>query len=346
MNNEFFLALEMLEKERGIPCSYMFEKIEAALASAFKKEYGSNAIPRIVIDPEKKDVRVFRQYNVVEEVSNPQSELSLEEARAINKRAVVGKVIETEMKTKEISRISAGVAKQMITQGIREAERQLMQEAYENKREEIVLATVNKIDLETGNVILDTENGTLSLHKSDQIPGETYNVGDELLIYVQEINRAARGPIISVSRVHSGFIRRLFELHIPEIESGVVVIKGIAREAGSRTKISVMSTDESVDPVGSCIGSHGMRISSITAELYNEKVDIVKYCEEPEEYVRGALAPAKVNSVEMIAERSCIVRVDADQLSLAIGKEGQNARLAAKLTGVKIDIKAQEQEEE
>ncbi len=341
MNNEFFLALEMLEKERGIPCSYMFEKIEAALASAFKKEYGSNAVPRIVIDPEKKDVRVFRQYTVVEEVTNPQSELSLEEAKTYNKRATVGKVIETEMKTKEISRISAGVAKQMITQGIREAERKMMQEAYENKREEVIMTTVNKIDLDNGNVILETQNGNIVLHKSEQIPGETFSVGDSVMVYIQEINREARGPLVTISRIHPGFVRRMFELEIPEIQSGVVVIKGIAREAGSRTKVSVMSRDENVDPVGSCIGNHGMRINSIIDELCGEKVDIVKYSEEPEEYVREALEPAKILSVEMTGERSCKVTVVPEQLSLAIGKEGQNARLAAKLTGMKIDIKAE-----
>lgn len=341
MNNEFFLALEMLEKERGIPCSYMFEKIEAALASAFKKEYGSNAVPRIVIDPEKKDVRVFRQYTVVEEVTNPQSELSLEEAKTYNKRATVGKVIETEMKTKEISRISAGVAKQMITQGIREAERKMMQEAYENKREEVIMTTVNKIDLDNGNVILETQNGNIVLHKSEQIPGETFSVGDSVMVYIQEINREARGPLVTISRIHPGFVRRMFELEIPEIQSGVVVIKGIAREAGSRTKVSVMSRDENVDPVGSCIGNHGMRINSIIDELCGEKVDIVKYSEEPEEYVREALEPAKILSVEMTGERSCKVTVLPEQLSLAIGKEGQNARLAAKLTGMKIDIKAE-----
>lgn len=341
MNNEFFLALEMLEKERGIPCSYMFEKIEAALASAFKKEYGSNAVPRIVIDPEKKDVRVFRQYTIVEEVTNPQSELSLEEAKTYNKRATVGKVIETEMKTKEISRISAGVAKQMITQGIREAERKMMQEAYENKREEVIMTTVNKIDLDNGNVILETQNGNIVLHKSEQIPGETFSVGDSVMVYIQEINREARGPLVTISRIHPGFVRRMFELEIPEIQSGVVVIKGIAREAGSRTKVSVMSRDENVDPVGSCIGNHGMRINSIIDELCGEKVDIVKYSEEPEEYVREALEPAKILSVEMTGERSCKVTVLPEQLSLAIGKEGQNARLAAKLTGMKIDIKAE-----
>lgn len=341
MNNEFFLALEMLEKERGIPCSYMFEKIEAALTSAFKKEYGSNAVPRIVIDQEKKDVRVFRQYTVVEEVVNPQSELSLEEAKTYNKRATIGKIIETEMKTKEISRISAGVAKQMITQGIREAERKMMQEAYENKREEVIMATVSKIDLDNGNVILETQNGNVVLHKSEQIPGETFSVGDSVMVYVQEINREARGPLVTISRIHPGFIRRMFELEVPEIQSGVVVLKGIAREAGSRTKVSVMSRDENVDAIGSCIGNHGMRINSIIEELCGEKIDVVRYSDEPEEYVREALEPAKIISVEMTGERSCKVTVLPDQLSLAIGKEGQNARLAAKLTGMKIDIKAE-----
>lgn len=341
MNNEFFNALEMLEKERGIPCSYMYEKIEAALTSAFKREYGSGATPRIVIDPDKKDVKVYRQYAVVEEVTNPQGELTLEEAKAINRRATIGKILETEIKPKEISRISAGVAKQIITQGIREAERKMMQEAYENKREEVILATVSKVDLDTGNVVLETETGRAVLLKTEQIPGETFAVGDRIMVYVQEVNRELRGPLVLFSRVHPGFVRRLFELEIPEIQNGTVVVKGVSREAGSRTKISVLSNDPDVDPVGACIGNHGMRINAIVDELRGEKVDIVKYSESPEEYVRAALAPANVISVEMTGERSCKVMVDPEQLSLAIGKEGQNARLAAKLTGMKIDIKTE-----
>lgn len=340
MNKEFFDALELLERERGIPTQYMFEKIEAALLTAFKKEYGSTAAARVLIDPVKKDVKVYRQYTVVEEVTNPLAELTLEEARTFTKRATVGKVIESEIKPKEISRISAGIGKQIITQGIREAERKMMQDAYENKREEIVMATVSRIDLDSGNVVIETETGHATLLKSEQIPGESFTVGDRIMVYIQEVNRELRGPIVTLSRVHPGFIRRMFELEIPEIKDGVVVIKGIAREAGSRTKVAVLSRDENVDAVGTCIGSHGMRINAILREIGGEKIDVVKYSEEALEYVRSALAPAEVVDVEMLSERSCRVTVVPEQLSLAIGKEGQNARLAARLTGVKIDIKA------
>ncbi len=341
MNNELFAALELLEKEEGIPCSYMYEKIDAALTAALKRQYGSGVKTRISIDPDKKEVRAFLQYTVVEEVTNPQCELTLEQAREIHKRAVIGKVLETEIKPKEVSRISAGNASQIIKQGIREAKRKIMQEAYENKREEIVMATVSKIDLENGNAVIETEHGRAVLLKSEQIPGETYNVGDTIMVYIQEVNREIKGPLVTFSRVHPGFVRRMFELEIPEIQSGVVVIKGISREAGSRTKISVMSNDENVDPVGSCIGNHGMRIGSILDELGGEKVDVIKYSETPEEYVKAALAPAEVISVEMVAERSCRVLVSPEQFSLAIGKEGQNVRLAGRLTGMKIDIKSE-----
>ena len=328
MNKEFFDALELLERERGIPTQYMFEKIEAALLTAFK-------------NPVKKDVKVYRQYTVVEEVTNPLAELTLEEAKVFSKRATIGKVIESEIKPKEISRISAGIGKQIITQGIREAERRMMQEAYENKREEVVMATVTKIDLDTGNVVIETETGHATLLKSEQIPGESFTVGDRIMVYIQEVNRELRGPIVTLSRVHPGFIRRMFELEIPEIKDGIVVIKGIAREAGSRTKIAVLSRDENVDPVGTCIGTHGMRINAILREIGGEKIDVVRYSEEAAVYVRSALAPANVVEVEMLAERSCRVTVVPEQLSLAIGKEGQNARLAARLTGMKIDIKAE-----
>ena len=341
VNKEFFDALELLEKERGIPTEYMFEKIEAALVTAFKKEYGSGAAARVLIDPVKKDVKVYRQYTVVEEVVNPLAELTLEQAKVFSKRATIGKIIESEIKPKEISRISAGIGKQIITQGIREEERRMMQEAYENKREEVVLATVSKIDLESGNIVIETETGSAVLLKNEQIPGETFSVGETIMVYIQEVNREARGPLVTLSRVHPGFIRRMFELEIPEIKEGIVVIKGIAREAGSRTKVSVMSRDEDVDPVGTCIGNHGMRINAILRELGGEKIDIVRYSENSEEYVCSALAPASVVGIEMLGERSCRVTVLPEQLSLAIGKEGQNARLAARLTGMKIDIKAQ-----
>ena len=341
MNTEFFTALDLLQKEKGIPPEYMYEKIEAALAAAFRKEYGANTNVRVVIDPAKKDVRVYQQKEVVEEVTDPETQISLADAKAISKRYTVGKIVETEVKTKNFRRLSAGAAKSVIIQGIREGERRVMQEAYENKREEIITATVFKIDPDSGNVVLNTGTGYATLLKAEQIPGETFTVGDRIRVFVIEVNHESRGPLVTLSRIHPGLVRRMFELEIPEIADGMVIVKGVAREAGSRTKIAVMSRDEDVDPVGACIGNHGMRISSILDELHGEKIDIVKYSEDPAEYVAAALAPATVLDVEMTDERACRVLVAPDQLSLAIGKEGQNARLAARLTGNKVDIKAE-----
>ena len=341
MNTEFFTALELLEKEKGIPQAYMIEKIEAALVSAFKKEYGNNTNVRVHIDPAKKDVRVYQQKEVVEVVEDPATQISLVDAKAMSRRNVLGGTVEFEVKTKNFRRLSAGAAKSVIIQGIREGEHRAMQEAYESKREEIITATVQKIDYETGNILLDTGNGFATLLRSEQIPGEYYEVGDKIKVFIQEVNKELRGPLVTLSRVHSGLVRRMFELEIPEITDGIVVIKGVSREAGSRTKIAVYSRDESVDAVGACIGAHGMRIDSILNELGGEKIDIVKYSEDPAQYVTAALSPATVISAEMESERFCRVVVSPDQLSLAIGKEGQNVRLAARLTGIKIDINAE-----
>ena len=341
MNQEFFTALDLLEKEKGISKAYLLEKIEAALVSAFKKEYGNNANVRVLIDPDKKDVRVYQQKLVVETVEDPSCEISLEDAKAISKRHDLGKTIEFEVKTKNFRRLSAGAAKSVIIQGIREGERRVMQEAYENKREEIITATVSKVDPESGNVVLETGTSYVTLLKSEQIPGEILRVGDRIRVFVMEVNRESRGPLVTLSRVHPGLVRRMFELEIPEIADGVVMVKGVAREAGSRTKIAVMSRDADVDPVGACIGNHGARISAIIDELRGEKVDIVKFSEKTEEYIAAALAPAEVVSVTLTGERACRVQVEPEHLSLAIGKEGQNARLAARLTGCKIDIKAE-----
>ena len=341
MNKEFFIALDLLEKEKGIPKDYMIEKIEAALLSAVKKEYGSSALMRVAIDPVKEDIKVYQQREVVEEVTNPQCQISLEEAKALSRRNTLGKMVENEVKPKNFRRLSAAAAKSVIIQGIREGERKAMQDAYESKREEIITATVSKIDSVNGNVVLETGTSHAVLMKNEQIPGESFTVGERIKVFVMEVNRELRGPLVTLSRVHPGLVRRMFELEIPEIQDGVVLVKGVSREAGSRTKIAVYSRDEDVDAVGACIGNHGMRISGIVDELRGEKIDIVKYSEVPEEYVAAALAPATVRTVEMTGERACKVIVDADQLSLAIGKEGQNARLAARLTGMKIDIKSE-----
>ena len=341
MNKEFFEALELIEKEKGIPKDFMIERIETALVSAYKKEYGNNINVRVLIDPEKQDVKVFQQKTVVEVVENPVAEISLAEAQAIKKRYTVGDIYEVKVDTKNFRRLSAGAAKSVIIQAIRECERKMAQEAYENKREEIITATVSKVDRENGNVLLETGTGFATLLSAEQIPGETYYVGQRVKVYVLEVNHEHRGPLVTLSRSHSGLVRRMFELEVPEIADGVVMIKNVAREAGSRTKISVYSRDEDVDPIGACIGNHGMRIAGIVEELGGEKIDIVKYSESLDEYVASALSPAQVISATMIDERSCHVVVDPDQLSLAIGKEGQNARLAARLTGCKIDIRTE-----
>lgn len=340
MNSEFFTALDMLEKEKGIPKAYMLEKTEAALVAAYKKAY-DNMNVRVAVDEAKKDIKLYQQKEVVEEVTNPTTQISLEDAKEISKRYTVGKIVETEIKTKNLSRIAAGAAKSVITQAIREAEKAIKREAYELIREEIITATVLKVDPETGDALIDTDTSKAVLKKNDRIPGEILRVGDKIKVYVSEVNREDRGPLVLLSRKDPGLVRRMFELEVPEIKDGIVAIKSIAREAGSRTKIAVYSRSEDVDAVGACIGNRGMRISAVLDELAGEKIDIIPYSENAEEFVKAALAPATVISVISTGERSCKVIVTPDQLSLAIGKEGQNARLAARLTGYKIDIKTE-----
>lgn len=343
MNADFYNALDLLEKEKGIPKDYMIEKIELALANACRKEVGQTTVIRVQIDPVKQDMRVYQQRTVVPdgEVNDPKCEISLSEAKSLSRRHKLGGVVETELKTKNFRRLSAQAGKQMIIQAIRDAERERQTREYENKKEEIITAIVDKVDTTTGNLILDTGTGYATLMKADQIPGETHEVGDRIKVFISEVNSGeTRGPLVTLSRVHPNFVKRLFELEIPEIQDGTVIIKGISREAGSRTKIAVQSRDENVDAVGSCIGKNGMRIGAILSELGNEKIDIIKYSDDPATYVSEALAPAKVLSTLFEDERTCRVTVAPDQLSLAIGKEGQNAKLAARLTGYKIDIKA------
>ncbi len=340
MNKEFFEALELLEREKGIPQEYMLEKVETALTAAYKRQIGSECV-RVVLDRAKRDVKVFQQKTVVDYVEDPTSEISLEDAKAISKRHKLGGVVETKVDPKNFRRLAAQAGKQIIIQAIREAERSNMTRVYEEKKAEIITAVVDRVDTMTGNLILDTGTSRATLLKGEQIPGEEYAVGDRLKVYVSEVHSGEeRGPLVTLSRVHPGLVQRLFELQIPEVQDGTVVVKGISRDAGSRTKIAVMSTDENVDPVGTCIGPKGSRIATILAELGNEKVDVIHYSEIPEEYVSAALAPAKVLRVDYDGERVCKVQVAPDQLSLAIGREGQNAKLAAKLTGFKIDIKA------
>lgn len=343
MNADFFNALDLIEAEKGIPKEYMIAKIELALANACRKEVGPTAVIRVKLDEAKKDFRVYWQRTVVAEgeVEDPKTQISLPDAKAISRRHKLGGVVEVELKTKNFRRLSAVAGRQMIVQAIRDAERERQTREYEEKREEIITAIVDKVDPTNGNLILDTGTGYATLLRAEQIPGEVHDVGDRLKVFISEVKTGeTRGPLVTLSRIHPNFVKRLFELEIPEIQDGTIVIKGVSREAGSRTKIAVQSRDENVDAVGSCIGKNGIRINTILDELCGEKVDIIKYSENLPEYVAEALSPAKVISVEMDGERSCRVTVSPDQLSLAIGKEGQNAKLVARLTGCKIDIKA------
>jgi N utilization substance protein A len=341
MNNEFFDALEALEREKGIPKEFMLERVEAALLTGYKKENNNESNVRVAIDPVKRTVKMYRLMTVVEEVQDPKTELDMETARKKTKRAKIGDVQEYEFKPKNFGRIPAQNAKQVIVQGIREAERGRLIEEYEKKTEGIITGTVMIIERMTGNVILEFENTQATLIKGEQLPADRFKVGDHVKVYVCEVKKETRNPIIVLSRTHPHFIKRLFETEVPEIQDGTVIIHAIAREAGSRTKVAVYSRDENVDPIGSCIGVKGMRKNNILREVAGEKIDLIRYSENAEEFIAASLSPAKVRSVVLNEDRSCQVTVDPDQFSLAIGKEGQNVRLAAKLTGYKIDIKAE-----
>ena len=340
MNSELFEALELLEKEKGISVDYMLERVEAALISAYKRDKNGLDNVRVEINRDKQIIKMFEQKTIVETVEDPETEISLEDALKINRKYVLGGICEIELKPKNFRRLSAQTAKQVIIQGIREAERSMMIKEYESKKEEIITAIVDKVDPENEDVLVDTGTSKVYLKKNEQIPGEKFTVGEHIKVFVTEVMKESiRGPLVNLSRTAPGLVKRLFELEIPEIHDGVVVIMSITREAGSRTKMAVMSRDPNVDPIGACIGNKGMRIQPIITELRGEKIDIVKYSEDPAEYISAALSPAEVKEVIIDSERSCRVVVAADQLSLAIGKEGQNARLAARLTGFKIDIK-------
>ena len=340
MNAELFSALDALEKEKGISKEYMLERVEAALINAFSKAFPGGEIS-VTLDPDKKECKVYRVWTIVAEVTDPAKEISLADAKKRNKRHVLGGTVKEEIKTKNFSRTVAQSAKQVIIQGIREAERGMLRQEYESKREEIITAAVELIDPDTGSIVVNLGNSNAVLIKNEQIPGEHYAVGDRIKVFVTEVSKEAKGRLVTISRVHPGLVKRLFELNVPEIADGTVVIKNITREAGSRTKMAVESRDESVDPIGACIGNKGARIADIVNELHGEKIDVIKYSDEPIEYIAAALSPATVKSINFDGERSAKITVAPDQLSLAIGKEGQNARLAARLTGYKIDIKAE-----
>ena len=347
MNADFFEAIEAIEKEKGIPQEYMLDKIRQALLTAFKRDHPDNGENVTVdIDPERKTIDVSEQMTVVsdEDFVDPGEEMTVDMARRYDSKAKVGDIISVPVETKKFGRIAAQAAKQVIIQGIREAERGMIYDEFTSKEHEILTGIVSRIEPRTGAVSIkissNTEFTEAMLPPAERIRGEELREGDRIKVYVVEVRKSTRGPQVLISRTHPGLVKRLFELEVPEIFDGTVEIRSIAREAGSRTKMAVLSADPEVDPIGACVGPRGGRVASIVNELGGEKIDIIKYSEDPEQYVASALSPAEVISVEVMDEgHSCRVVVPDSQLSLAIGKEGQNARLAAKLTGFKIDIK-------
>ena len=342
---EFFAAINLIEKEKGIPKAYMLEKITQALVTAYKRDHegiGDNVT--VEADEEKGTVRMFIKKDVVETVDNPFTEMSLEAAREKLPQAQLGDVLRQEIKTRDFGRIAAQTARQVIIQGMREAERGMIYDEFSSKEHEILTGLVTRVDPRSGAASLRIGSGNEAteafLAPSEQVKGESYVEGMRLRVYVVEVRRSTKGPQVLVSRTHPGLVKRLFELEVPEIYDGTVEVKSIAREAGSRTKLAVWSADPDVDPIGACVGPRGQRVNNIVEELKGEKVDIIKWSEDPAEYIAAALSPADVISVSIHEDgKSCRVVVPDDQLSLAIGKEGQNARLSAKLTGYKIDIK-------
>ncbi len=342
---EFFAAISDIEREKGIPKSYMIEKITQALVAAYRRDHeGITDNVTVEANEEKCEVRMFVRKDVVEEVDNPCTEMSLADAQKALPRAQLGDVLRIEIKPKNFGRIAAQTARQVIIQGMHEAERGLIFDEFSAKEHEILTGTATRVDERTGSVVVRLTSGSeftdAYLAPGEQVKGETIHEGDRIRVYVVEVRRSTRGPQVLISRTHPGLVKRLFELEVPEIYDGTVQVMSIAREAGSRTKLAVWSEDENVDPIGACVGPRGQRVNAVVEELRGEKVDIIKYSDDPAQYVAAALAPADVLSVTEIEEgKSCRVVVPDDQLSLAIGKEGQNARLAARLTGYKIDIR-------
>ena len=342
---EIFAAINLIEKEKGIPKAYMLEKITQALVTTYKRDHeGAGDNVTVEADEEKGTVRMFVKKDVVEEVDNPCTEMSLEMARDKLPQAQLGDVIRIEVRTRDFGRIAAQTARQVIIQGMREAERGMIYDEFSSKEHELLTGVITRIDPRSGGVSLRIGSGNEAteafLAPGEQVKGEEYVEGMRLRVYVVEVRRSTKGPQVLISRTHPGLVKRLFELEVPEIYDGTVEVKSIAREAGSRTKLAVWSADPDVDAIGACVGPRGQRVNNIVNELKGEKVDIIKWSEDPAQYIAAALSPADVVSVDIHEEgKSCRVVVPDDQLSLAIGKEGQNARLAAKLTGWKIDIK-------
>lgn len=342
MNIEFIEALKDLEKERGIEMDVLIEAIEAALISAYKKNYGSSQNVRVEINRNNGEIHVIYRKDVVEEVDDPATQMSLEEAQRYDPEFEVGDVFESEVTPRSFGRIAAQTAKHVVMQRIREAERNMVYDQYATRKDDIITATVLRV--EGKNVFMDLGKTEALLAPSEQIPRENYRQGNRLKVYILEVRKTNKGPQILVSRTHPGLLKRLFEREVPEIQDGTVEIKSVVREPGWRSKIAVYSKNTSVDPVGACVGSKGMRVQAIVNELDGEKIEIIRWDEDPAIYVSNALSPAKAISVEIDEEEKFTRVVVPDfQLSLAIGKEGQNARLAARLTGWKIDIKSESQ---
>ena len=345
MNADFISAIQELGKEKGIDPELLYQAVEDALVAAYKKNSNTNQNVRVDMNKETGEIHVYAQRTVVEAEAHDDTEMSLEEAHAIDPRYVEGDIVETEVTPKNFGRIAAQNAKQVVVQRIREAERGQVYERFQSRAQDIVTGIIER--QENKNVYIDLGKVEAILTPNEQIPGEIYQYHDRMKTFIVEVKRSTKGPQIVGSRTHPGLLKRLFELEVPEIHDGVVEIKSVAREPGMRSKISVYTADENVDPVGACVGHKGMRVQTIVNELRGEKIDIVKYSEDPAQYVANALSPAKVVSTNVNeAEKICRVVVPDYQLSLAIGKEGQNARLAAKLTGWKIDIKSESQAKE
>ncbi len=343
---EIFAALAMLEKERGIPQTFMMDKIIQAVTTAYKRDHKDVENVIVDVDEEHQRLKMYVQKNVVaeEDYVDPFNEIPVEEAKTISARYEIGDVVNIPVDNTEFGRIAAGNGKQVIIQGLREAERGMVYDEFNSKQHEILTGVVTRIDPRTNAVSLRIGTGTEStealLLSGEQVPGEELEEGQHVKVYVVDVRRSTRGPQILISRTHPGLVKRLFELEVPEIYDGTVEVKSIAREAGSRTKMAVWSADENVDPIGACVGPKGQRVAAIVDELRGEKIDIIKWSEDPAQFIAAALAPSDVVDVMMAEEgKACRVIVPDDQLSLAIGKEGQNARLAARLTGYKIDIK-------
>lgn len=340
MNSELFEALELLEQERGIPVDFMIDRITKAIVTACKNSY-DNEEARVEVNMDKGAFEVFLRKEVVDEVYEPYKEITLEDARKIDPTVDYEDFVEVQLDTKEFGRIAAQTARNIIRQGIRDGERGLMMQEFQSKHQELVTATVERVDPKSGAATLRIGKAEAILPRGEQVGGEVLQEGDLIKVYIVDVRETEKGPRAMISRTHPDLVKRLFETEVPEIYDGIVEIKAVSREAGSRTKLAVLSHDPEIDAVGACIGARGARVGSIVSELGGEKIDIVEYSEDPTAFIASALSPANVVTVTILDPdtKSCRVIVPDSQLSLAIGNKGQNARLAAKLTGWKIDIK-------